>query len=150
MNQKDSGVPISPSKPGNALRPDRRGHLALPVAPYLAATPVNVAQYPRIASNLLGYLKIGRGRDVLGAAQASQRKLKLGLARQGNSARIAVLDADIAPGRALKPVRYDRPAGLGIPLKDVVGTGVETLKVLPAEVNVDGRKPGEFLPQVVE
>jgi len=150
LNQKDSGVPVSPSKPGNALRPHWRGHLALPVAPYLAATPVNVAEYPRIASNLLGYLKRGRGRDVCGAAQAPQSKLKLGLGRQGNSARIAVLDADIAPGRALDPVRHDRPAGLAIPFKDLVGAGVKALKVLPAEVNIDCRKPGEFLAQVVE
>ncbi len=92
----------------------------------------------------------GRVRFVSRRAQLFQGGLKLAFGRQGNGAGIAAFEADFAAGEAAKWMRYDRPAGLGIPFKDVVRAEVETLEVGAAGVRVNGGKPRKFFAKIAQ
>jgi hypothetical protein len=78
-------------------------------------------------------------------AQLFQADLKFMFGRQGNSASVAAFEADFAAGETAKWMRHGRPAGFGVPFKDVVRAEVEALEVRTARFRVNRRKPGKFL-----
>src|SRR5208283_4407721 len=83
-------------------------------------------------------------------AQLLQGDLKLVFGGQGNGARIAPFEADFAAGETAKWMRHDRPAALGVPIKNIVRTEVEALEVGTAGVRVNGGKPREFLAKMAQ
>jgi hypothetical protein len=82
-------------------------------------------------------------------AEFFQRDLKLKFGGQRDGGGIATLKADFAAGKATEGMRHERLAGFGVPFKDVVRAEIQALKVLAAQIDVNGRKPREFLPKIV-
>jgi len=90
------------------------------------------------------------GRLVFHPTQLFQSNLKLAFSRQGDSAGGAAIQADLAAGEAAKRVRHERPAGFGVPFKDVVRAEVEALEVRAADVRINRGKPREFLAKIAQ
>jgi hypothetical protein len=77
------------------------------------------------------------------------QELKLQFGGQGDRGGIASLNTDLAAGEAAEGMGNERLSGFRVPLKDVLRTEIEALKIRAAEIGVNSRKPGKLLTKMV-
>ena len=90
------------------------------------------------------------GRLACLSAQLFQCNLKLAFGRQGNGAEGATFKADLAAGEAAKRMGHERPAGFGIPFKDVVRAEVKALEVRATGIRINRGKPRKFFAKIAQ